>query len=204
MTQAVARIGRPRRLAIDLPAVANLVGTLGKYSALRPCFRSCSRSAYREPCYPFVVAGVVTSGWARARASDSESGRTRRRARGISRRRADVAARGWLRRHPVPLRRGGPALAPARCVLRGDVRVLDDRRERRHRLRRINRSLGMWRQFTQWLGGMGIIVLAIAVLPRLRIGGRQLMESELPGPEIAGLPSAFAQPLEGCGSSTSR
>jgi len=32
---------------------------------------------------------------------------------------------------------------------------------------------------------MGIIVLAIAVLPRLRIGGRQLMESELPGPEIA-------------------
>ena len=46
----------------------------------------------------------------------------------------------------------------------------------------INRSLGMWRQFTQWLGGMGIIVLAIAVLPRLRVGGRQLMESELPGP----------------------
>jgi trk system potassium uptake protein TrkH len=45
----------------------------------------------------------------------------------------------------------------------------------------------MWRQFTQWLGGMGIIVLAVAVLPRLRVGGRQLMESELPGPEIAQL-----------------
>ena len=51
----------------------------------------------------------------------------------------------------------------------------------------INQSLGMWRQFTQWLGGMGIIVLAIAVLPRLRVGGRQIMESELPGPEIAAL-----------------
>ncbi len=51
----------------------------------------------------------------------------------------------------------------------------------------INKSLGMWRQFTQWLGGMGIVVLAIAVLPRLRVGGRQLMESELPGPEIAAL-----------------
>src|SRR3970282_2842946 len=51
----------------------------------------------------------------------------------------------------------------------------------------INRSLGIWRQFTQWLGGMGIIVLAIAVLPRLRVGGRQMMESELPGPEIAQL-----------------
>jgi trk system potassium uptake protein TrkH len=42
----------------------------------------------------------------------------------------------------------------------------------------------MWRQFTQWLGGMGIIVLALAVLPRLRVGGRQLLESELPGPEV--------------------
>ena len=45
-------------------------------------------------------------------------------------------------------------------------------------------------QFTQWLGGMGIIVLAIAVLPRLRVGGRQMMESELPGPEIAQLVGA--------------
>ena len=51
----------------------------------------------------------------------------------------------------------------------------------------LSRSLLMWRQFTQWLGGMGIIVLAIAVLPRLHVGGRQLMESELPGPEIAQL-----------------
>jgi trk system potassium uptake protein TrkH len=48
----------------------------------------------------------------------------------------------------------------------------------------LDRSLLMWRQFTQWLGGMGIIVLALAVLPRLRVGGRQLLESELPGPEI--------------------
>ena len=42
----------------------------------------------------------------------------------------------------------------------------------------------MWRQFSSWLGGMGIIVLALAVLPRLRVGGRQLLESEMPGPEL--------------------
>ena len=46
----------------------------------------------------------------------------------------------------------------------------------------LSRSLGMWRQFTQWLGGMGIVVLAVAVLPQLRVGGRQLLQSELPGP----------------------
>jgi len=50
----------------------------------------------------------------------------------------------------------------------------------------LDRSLLMWRQMTQWLGGMGIIVLALAVLPRLRVGGRQLFESEVPGPETDG------------------
>jgi trk system potassium uptake protein TrkH len=48
----------------------------------------------------------------------------------------------------------------------------------------VDRSLMLWRQFSQWLGGMGIVVLALAVLPRLRVGGRQLMESETPGPDI--------------------
>ena len=48
----------------------------------------------------------------------------------------------------------------------------------------LDRSILIWRQLSQWLGGMGIIVLALAVLPRLRIGGRQMFESELPGPEV--------------------
>jgi trk system potassium uptake protein TrkH len=46
----------------------------------------------------------------------------------------------------------------------------------------LDRSLLIWRQFSHWLGGMGIIVLAVAVLPRLRVGGRQLLQSELAGP----------------------
>ena len=46
------------------------------------------------------------------------------------------------------------------------------------------RSLLLWRQFTQWLGGMGIIVLAVAILPKLSVGGRQLMEAEAPGPQV--------------------
>ncbi len=39
-----------------------------------------------------------------------------------------------------------------------------------------------WRSFTHWIGGMGIIVLAIAVLPFLGIGGMQLFQAEVPGP----------------------
>lgn len=39
-----------------------------------------------------------------------------------------------------------------------------------------------WRSITQWLGGMGIIVLSLAVLPVFGIGGMQLFISEVPGP----------------------
>jgi trk system potassium uptake protein TrkH len=43
-------------------------------------------------------------------------------------------------------------------------------------------SLLFYRQEIQWLGGMGIIVLAVAVLPMLGIGGMQLFRAETPGP----------------------
>jgi trk system potassium uptake protein len=42
------------------------------------------------------------------------------------------------------------------------------------------RSLLLWRSLTQWIGGMGIIVLAVAVLPILGIGGMQLFVAEAP------------------------
>jgi trk system potassium uptake protein len=40
----------------------------------------------------------------------------------------------------------------------------------------------LWRSLTQWLGGMGIIVLGVAVLPYLGVGGMQLFRLEAPGP----------------------
>ncbi len=44
------------------------------------------------------------------------------------------------------------------------------------------KSLFMWRALTQWVGGVGIIVLFIAVFPQLAIAGRQLFFAEAPGP----------------------
>ncbi|CAA6820294.1 MAG: Potassium uptake protein TrkH [uncultured Thiotrichaceae bacterium] len=44
------------------------------------------------------------------------------------------------------------------------------------------RSLAFYRQELQWLGGMGIIVLAVAILPILGVGGMQLYRAETPGP----------------------
>jgi trk system potassium uptake protein TrkH len=45
------------------------------------------------------------------------------------------------------------------------------------------RALFFWRAMTQWLGGMGVIALFVAVLPRLAIGGREIFFAEASGPD---------------------
>ncbi|THB75760.1 MAG: TrkH family potassium uptake protein [Desulfobacteraceae bacterium] len=45
-----------------------------------------------------------------------------------------------------------------------------------------SKSLLLWRSFIQWLGGMGIIVLSLAILPFLGVGGIQLYKAEVPSP----------------------
>lgn len=44
------------------------------------------------------------------------------------------------------------------------------------------RALLLWRSLTQWIGGMGIVVFTIALMPILGIGGMQLFKAEVPGP----------------------
>ena len=46
----------------------------------------------------------------------------------------------------------------------------------------VSQSLLFWRSFIQWLGGMGIIVLSLAILPFLGVGGMQLYKAEVPTP----------------------
>ncbi|QGY41236.1 TrkH family potassium uptake protein [Pseudodesulfovibrio cashew] len=46
----------------------------------------------------------------------------------------------------------------------------------------IPRPVLFWRSLTHWLGGMGIIVLSLAILPFLGVGGMQLYKAEVPGP----------------------
>ncbi|WP_305847125.1 potassium transporter TrkG, partial [Zoogloea sp. LCSB751] len=44
------------------------------------------------------------------------------------------------------------------------------------------KAILFYRHMLQWLGGMGIIVLAVAILPVLGVGGMQLYRAEIPGP----------------------
>jgi trk system potassium uptake protein TrkH len=192
--QTVAhRVGPRRRLAVDLPASINLVGMLGKYLGLAALFPVGLAVWYGEPLWPFLVAGAVTSGLGLVleRATAGAGARVGVREGFL------VVSATWLLAAgfaSLPyLFSGGDQLGhPIDAYFEGmsgftttGATVVTDYDD-------LNRSLDMWRQFTQWLGGMGIIVLAIAVLPRLRVGGRQMMEAELPGPEIAQLSERVA------------
>jgi trk system potassium uptake protein len=55
------------------------------------------------------------------------------------------------------------------------------------------RGILFWRSMTQWIGGMGIIVLGIAILPFLGVGGMQLFRAEVPGPTPERLQPRIAQ-----------
>ena len=59
-------------------------------------------------------------------------------------------------------------------------------------------SINVWRTFLVWLGGMGVVVLAVAVLPMLGVGGSQAFKAETPGPmKNAKLTPRIAQTAKG-------
>jgi len=49
-------------------------------------------------------------------------------------------------------------------------------------LESIPRSIHFWRALTHWFGGMGVLVLCVAILPFLGVGGMQIYRAEMPGP----------------------
>jgi trk system potassium uptake protein len=179
---------RLRPLAVDVPAALNLVGALGKYLGLAAIFPTAVAIGYGEAFWPYVLTGVIASGGAYVleRLTAGSAGRVGVREGFL------VVTMTWLLAAAFAalpyLFIGGDQLShPIDAYFEGmsgftttGASVVTDYDE-------ISKSLGLWRQFTQWIGGIGIIVLAIAVLPRLRVGGRQLLEAELPGPEIAQL-----------------
>jgi trk system potassium uptake protein TrkH len=178
------RIGPPRRVVIDVRASLALCGTMLKYLSPSAAFPAAIALWYREPVWPFVAAGLIA---AAAGLGLERAGRGRR----------DVGLREgylvvsltWLlgtAYGALPfLLSGEPQLdRPVDAMFESmsgftttGASVLTD-------IEALDRSVLMWRMFTHWLGGLGIVVLALAVLPRLRVGGRQILESEAPGPEF--------------------
>jgi trk system potassium uptake protein TrkH len=187
-------IAPPRRLGVEVRGSLGLVGMLVKWLGLAPIFPLLLALGYGESPWPFLAASVASAGIG-AGLERVGSGRVPR----VGFREGFlVVSLTWVLAALVGtipfLLSGNPQLErPVDALFESmsgftttGSSILTD-------IDALDRSMLMWRQFTQWLGGMGIIVLALAVLPRLRIGGRQLMESELPGPEIDDLGTRIRQ-----------
>jgi trk system potassium uptake protein TrkH len=174
---------RAGRLGVDVGSTLDLVGGVLKWVGAAFLVPALVAVGYGEPWWPFVVSGAITAGagWT----LDQISGGTREQVG--PREGFLVVALIWLL---VPafgclpfLLADDPQLAnPVNAYFEAvsgftatGATVLVD-------IEALDRSLLFWRQFSNWLGGMGIIILAVAVLPRLRVGGRQLLQSELAGP----------------------
>jgi trk/ktr system potassium uptake protein len=179
---------RPRS-AVDLAGAINLVATLTKYLSLAPLVPAAVAIGYDESPWPFLGTVAIVGG-AAALVERLTSGEHRIG----SREGFFVVASTWLAAAAIGalpyLLSGNSQLdrpvdvyfeAMSGFTTTGASVITD--------LSAVPQGLLIWRQLTQWLGGIGIIVLALAVLPRLRVGGRQLLEHEMPGPEIESLSS---------------
>ncbi len=172
------------RLGVDVLSALNLVGTLIKLLSLAFAFPFAIALLYSEPLWPWLASAAVGGGFGYALEL-----LTRGRHRVGVREGFLVVSLTWLLAAGLAalpfLFAGGEQLsrpvdayfeAMSGFTTTGATVVPD--------VEALSNSVVMWRQFSQWLGGMGIIVLFLAVLPRLRVGGRQMFESELPGPEL--------------------
>jgi trk system potassium uptake protein len=182
-----SRSRRPPLLAVDVLGALHIVGMLVAYLSVATLLPAVFAVGYDEPVWPFLAAGGIVGGVGLALARVTRGDRRLGIREGFL-----VVALTWL---------AAAVLGALPYILAGDPqlgRPLDAYFEGMSgfsttggsiagNVEALPHSIAIWRQLTQWVGGIGIIVLALAVLPRLRVGGRQLLEHEMPGPEIESL-----------------
>lgn len=179
-------VQRRRSLGVDVGGTLNLVGRLLKYFSGAFVLPLVVAAGYGEPVWPWLASTAITfaAGFAMERlTSGGETIGTREGFLVVSLTWALVAwsvAIAYLLAEPQ-LRDPVDAYfeAMSGITTTGSSAIRD--------LAAMSKSVGIFRDFTQWLGGMGIVVLGLAVLPKLRVAGRQLVESEAPGPEYEAL-----------------
>jgi trk system potassium uptake protein len=173
-----------RGLGVDVGGALNLVGYLIKYLAAAFLFPTAIAVGYGEAVWPFLAAGAATMGFG-VGLERITSGRERIGSREgyvvVSLIWVLVAAFGSL-----PYLLAEPQLAsPVDALFESMSGFSTTGSSVLEHIDELSRSMAMWRQFTAWIGGVGIIVMFLAVLPRLRVGGRQaLFKTEVPGPEL--------------------
>lgn len=175
---------RRKFLAVDVLGALHIVGILIASLSGATLVPAAVALAYGEPVWPFLASGAIVGAVAGATAYATRGDRRIGAREGFL-----VVALTWLAAAALAalpyLFAGEPQLdRPLDAYFEGMSGFTTTGGSVLVQVEELSNSLLLWRQLTQWLGGIGIIVLALAVLPRLRVGGRQLLEHEMPGPEI--------------------
>ena len=185
------RLGDTSMTGVDVGASLNLVGTLLLYLSPAALVPAALAIGYSEPVWPFIAAGANAAAVGAAMIALTRGTEQVGIREGFL-----VVALVWLVAAgfgalPYVLSGVEPLSRPVDAYFEAMSGFTTTGSSVVSAPEDLPRSLLMWRQLTQWLGGMGIIVLALAVLPRLRVGGRQLLESEMPGPELEPLSASI-------------
>ena len=183
MNTALAPLRR-RHLVVDVRAVFSMVGRIVSFLSLTMLAPIVVALIYGETIWPFVIALVI--GLIGGQAIEFACGR---RSHLVTVREAfAVVALTWA---VAALWGGTPYM-----IVGGDLgNIVDAYFETMIGFTttgstviadfdQYNKSIYFWRGLTQWLGGMGIVALAIAVLGRTGPGGKALLEREAPGPDV--------------------
>jgi trk system potassium uptake protein len=184
---AGGQVGRPARLGVDLSAALNLVGSLVKYLGLASAVPVVFAVAHSEPVWPFLGAGAIVSGFGFALERFTHGAEEVGIREGYL-----VISLVWLVAGsygalPYVLA-GDPQLGrPIDALFEGMSGFTTSSASTATDVSLLPISIQVWRQLTIWLGGIGVVALGLAVLPRLRVGGRQLLESELAGAQAQAL-----------------
>ena len=170
---------------VDHRLALSLVGTVVKYLAAAPLFPVLVALYYGESPVPFLAtsAVMVAVGLGLEQLSDETD---------LGHREAFLlVALSWvvvpvLGTVPYLVAGNGAVAAPVNALFESmsgftttGSTVMRDISFATH-----SHALLMWRQLSQWLGGMGILVLMVAILPELSVGGAQIINEEAPGLSI--------------------
>ncbi len=175
--------GRPARLGVDVSAAFNMVGSLVKYLGVAALVPTAFALANGEAPWPFLGAGAIVSGGGFAMERLTRGGEAVGVREGylvISTAWLIAAAYGAL---PYMLA-GGQLSRPVDAWFEGMSGFTTTGATVARDVATLPVSIQEWRQQTIWMGGLGVVVLGLGVLPRLRVGGRQLLENELAGPGL--------------------
>ena len=166
------------RIRVDWRASFDLTGTVLLYLAVPLGFPLLAAGYYGEPLYPFLatIAIALLLGGGLSRLGDPELDLGPREAfLAVAMIWFLVAAVGAV---PFVIAGNGTTASPVNALFEAMSGLTTTGATVFQDFSVHSQSILLWRQLIQWLGGLGILILATAVLSSLGVGGAQLMESE--------------------------